>query len=705
MAVTTTYEPVLTPRVRRQIERQQRRLRELGARIVYDPDEVHEFWSIAAESYAHDGDVPAVLRKARFLDAFARRAHVHVEPDDPIVGSMRFASLGRALVPERAAAAEHGFGAAGGHIVVHYALVVRHGVDGLVERLDRRVASLADADPDDPRRVNAEAFRIAIEAFSCYVGRHAEAVHALAHETSDPEHAALADDLDAIARGPAHTFRQALQAVRFAHSFLHAEDPSAAISFGRLDRCLWPYLEADLDAGRITHDRAFELVCAFWVTCAEGDESQNVVVGGSAPDGTDQTNPLSLMMVDATLATRAFQPSLSVRFHPRMPPEFEHKSLELARQGFGQPSMFNDPVVVDSLVASGFPADRAHDWSVVGCYEATPNGDTYGMTVLACFPLVDALWNYLTGEPDWQDFDAFVAGLERHLRVAYRTVLSQAQDRWNHYADACPSPFKSMLMDGCVESLRPVEQTGARFNYAGINVLGLGTVVDSLVVIADRVFTRRDLTPDDLLAALRDDWPDERLRQSLKCHPGKYGTDADRSNTLAERLSRFIATMVLDSRMDHGVRPYPGLFAFGADIHRLDHPSPDGRRRADVISYGVGPSTIAPAMAHTAILRSASHAAHRLCACGCPMLLSLSPSDVEGGPGLERLRDLVRSCFRMGGFHLHVNVVRADDLRDAQAHPDHHADLLVRVSGFSARFVGLDKPWQDALIQRTARGL
>ena len=137
----------------------------------------------------------------------------------------------------------------------------------------------------------------------------------------------------------------------------------------------------------------------------------------------------------------------------------------------------------------------------------------------------------------------------------------------------------------------------------------------------------------------------------------------------------------------------------------LNHPSPDGRRTSDFISYGIAPSTIAPGSAHTAVLRSASHVAQDLCACGCPLTLSLSPGDVDGEAGVERLRDLVRSYFRMGGFHLHVNIVRADKLRDAQAHPDRHADLLVRVSGFSARFVSMDRPWQDAIVRRTELGM
>ena len=81
-------------------------------------------------------------------------------------------------------------------------------------------------------------------------------------------------------------------------------------------------------------------------------------------------------------------------------------------------------------------------------------------------------------------------------------------------------------------------------------------------------------------------------------------------------------------------------------------------------------------------------------------MLNLAPEDCQGQAGRSRLEALLLSYFRHGGSHLHVNVMRAATLRAARETPAEHADLTVRVSGFSARFVKLDAAVQNALIAR-----
>ena len=102
---------------------------------------------------------------------------------------------------------------------------------------------------------------------------------------------------------------------------------------------------------------------------------------------------------------------------------------------------------------------------------------------------------------------------------------------------------------------------------------------------------------------------------------------------------------------------------------------------------------------------AAALAANDRCACGNPLLISLNRSDVEGDAGRRRIRQMVETYFGQGGFHLHFNIIDAAQLREAKAHPEQHADLLVRISGLSAQFVALDDRLQDALVERTDQGL
>ena len=200
------------------------------------------------------------------------------------------------------------------------------------------------------------------------------------------------------------------------------------------------------------------------------------------------------------------------------------------------------------------------------------------------------------------------------------------------------------------------------------------------------------------------DFPDEALRRRLLKLPGRYGTDSEETNLLAAQVSERIATMVLESRMDHGVRPYPAFFRFTADV--WDHPyaTPDGRRIADPLSYGCGPSSTCGG-APTAILASTSAVAHQLSPCGAPLALSLAAHDFTGPEGVTRLGALVRGYFACGGFHIHFNLLSANELRAAQADPATYGELMIRISGLSTRFVTLQEPLQNALIQRAEHGV
>jgi len=161
--------------------------------------------------------------------------------------------------------------------------------------------------------------------------------------------------------------------------------------------------------------------------------------------------------------------------------------------------------------------------------------------------------------------------------------------------------------------------------------------------------------------------------------------------------------MILASRLEGGVRPYPGFFRFSGDIYGGAQASADGRRAGEILSYGVAPST-AVETSITSALRSASHVRHDRCACGNPCAVTLLDSDLHGEAGARLIRDLVAGYFAMGGFHLHFNTLTPAELRRAQREPQNHADLTVRVSGYSARFVTVDPRWQEAIIERAEKG-
>jgi len=441
--------------------------------------------------------------------------------------------------------------------------------------------------------------------------------------------------------------------------------------------------------------------------CCEGDESQNLIVGGSDLKCNSRENPLSLLVLEASRKIKVWQPSLSVRIGKKTSDKFWNEALLLAAAGTGMPSFFNEPVVVAGLEKLGIPAERAMDWGIIGCYEAAPQGDSFPMTVAGGFALPSILWDFLkTTACEKNDFASFYLEFKSYFKSNYeQIILPSFIGQWENQKRSCPSPFESICVTGCIESGLAAEEGGAKFNLFGVNILGLGTLIDSLLSIKKFIFDDKEFTLAQMKEQLEQNFPDRELLLRCRSIPGKFGSDTDETNLLARELSGFIAETVISNPFPNGVRPYPGFFWFSADIGIKLPASPDGRLSNERISYGCGPGIFLKNPALTSILNSVANLAHSSCACGNPLTISLNKSDLRGKDGIIRLRQIIESYFGHGGFHLQLNIISAEDLRKAKSQPDKHQDFTVRISGYSARFVTLHPDWQDALIERTEKGM
>jgi len=85
--------------------------------------------------------------------------------------------------------------------------------------------------------------------------------------------------------------------------------------------------------------------------------------------------------------------------------------------------------------------------------------------------------------------------------------------------------------------------------------------------------------------------------------------------------------------------------------------------------------------------------------------MKFTPSLVRDDNGIDKLAHLVRTYFKLGGHHVQFNVVRGETLRQAQAAPQQHRDLIVRVAGYSDYFCDLSRELQDEIIARTEHGV
>ncbi|MDQ1328720.1 MAG: hypothetical protein QG641_2005 [Candidatus Poribacteria bacterium] len=672
-------------------------------RVIRSADEQRIYAELAYKSFSANLDMPEILRKARFLSVFGNESPVTVEDDELIVGSQCFTDPNFAGILGEDKSRTMGFRGNIGHIIVDYGRILDEGICGLRERVEKMEPS------DEITERNHKAFEETLESFSIFIRRHGNHAYLMAKSCNEIERKQqlfqIAENCGWIAERSPHTFWGALQLVWFIQIFLHVESNNAAISFGRFDQYMWHFLESDLHNEILTMESAEELLACFWLKCCEGDESQNLIVGGVDEEGRNAENPLSLLCLKVARELGVWQPSVSVRISSNTSDSFWQASLELCAEGFGMPSFFNDPVVISALKTLDIPSSRARDWGIVGCYEATPQGDTYGLTVAGGFVLPNVLLDFLNTGVEALTFDELYQKFQSFFAEYYAQQLKGYQNQWNNLRNNCASPFESICLTGCIESGLAVEEGGGQFNLFGLNILGLGTLVDSLLALKSLVYGKQKLSLHEMRKQLKENFPDESLLMLCRNLDGKYGSDSEYSNKMAEELSSYITDLVINSRLENGVRPYPGFFRFLADVYTPLPATPDGRRENDRISYGAGPGVFCKDSTPTTIVNSVSHVAHDRSACGNPLMLSFNRGDIKGEDGLQRLRQVIETYFQQGGFHLHINMIDPSQLREAQKNPVEYSHFIVKVSGYSARFTALDKRLQDAIIERAEKGM
>lgn len=631
------------------------------------PD-IEAYISLIHKEYK-EKDRAELSRKAHFLHCFAKDIPIVLDVEERIVGSMRF---WQARNYERIDSMNKG------HIVVDYRMILREGIPGI----RKKIAEI--------RTDTTEAFEKVLEAFALFIARYAK----------EAERAGMADvsaNCLALTRHAPQTFYQALQMVWFVHLFLHAEGMAAAVSFGRFDEYLYPFYRRDTENGILTREEAKELLMCFWIKTCEGDESQNLTLGG------DIENDLTFLCMEVTCALKLKQPSVSVRTNKNTSEALWDKIIELIKCKIGMPAIFNDTIIQKALERTGVEAEDAANYAIVGCYEANSDGNTFGTTASAGnIYLIDELTEFLDREDEYKNFASFYEGFRKFFTHKYETViLERFRKSWLFIREHLVSPFESICMEGCLESGIPAEWGGCKYTMAGINILGIGTLIDSLYTVKKLVFEEEICDYRAFIEQVKNNFPDPVIAQKCRNLEGKYGTDQEETNQLAEELSGFIADLIENGFIYEGVIPYAGLFIFLQDVRSVRYPAtPDGRRRGERLSYGIGASDICTGKTVTTLLNSAAHIVNDRFADGNPLMFGISEKEVTGEKGDQLLKALIQGYFCKGGFHLQINVTDAETLKKAKENPQEYQDLVVRISGYSEHFVKLDDVIQNALIER-----
>jgi pyruvate formate-lyase/glycerol dehydratase family glycyl radical enzyme len=623
-----------------------------------------------------------------------------------------------------------------GYHAVDFEKVIHKGLEGVLAEVREELRTTPVTDEPSYQKNNfLKGLEIVLRAGMHYAKRHASLLRELARKTQGPrreELARIAAICERVPARPARSFHEAVQAVCFLHVLMHLES-RAQVSLGRMDQYLYPYYRQDIDAGRLTKEEALEILDCLRVKLStlrlfngvlyneiiSGDaQYHNITLSGQTADARDATNELSFLFLEAAWRTRTPHPTLSIRFHDKIPRPFVRRALELVRVGLGFPAFFNDRAILPWLLASGAPLETARGYCLSGCVHHTIPGQSSPLEALffslpKCLEL--ALHNGFdprtqrqvgpkTGEfVKMKSFAELLEGFKTQVEFFARQGGAIIGEQRVVRTAIAPTMLASAFVDDCIPRGKSCLGDGARYVLLGQVGVGMIDAADSLAAVKKCVFDDRILRPQTLLDALAVNFKGkEGVRKALLQAP-KYGNDEDFADSIATEIYGWWWRMVgqIDAAYGWKFLPSPySVSAHGAAGKRVGA-LPSGRLAHTALADGaVSPCPGADVNGPTALMNSAGKI-DQSPLFGTLLNMKFHPSALKTPEDLAKLQALIKTYFDYGGKHVQFNVIDSKVLREAQENPENYRNLIVRVAGYSALFNELHRSIQDEIISRT----
>jgi len=620
--------------------------------------------------------------------------------------------------------------------------IFKVGLLDIKEEIEKRMKELDPSDPEYYDKVEElKAMNIVADAIMIYAKRYAVKLERMAEEEKDARRKEELRQMAEICRWvPAHaprTFWETLQHYWFIHvGITYETNPWDSFTPGRLDQHLYPFYKRDLEEESLTKEKAKELLEAFWikinnqpavpkvgVTFEESftyNDFSKINIGGLKENGSDAVNELSYLILEVLDEVRTIQPNTAVLISNKNPDRVIIKALKVVAPGFGEPPLFNFDGALLKMLRQGKSLEDARKCGVSGCIETGAFGKEANiLTGYLNLPkiLEIALNNGVdprtgkkigieTGDPrNFTTFEELFEAFVKQLKYFIETKTRGNDIIEALYAKYLPVPFLSLWIEDCVEKAKDYNAGGARYNTSYIQVVGLGTLADSLASLKYNVFEKKLFTMEEVLNALRKDYEGyETMRQMFVNKTPKYGNDDDYVDEIAKGIVD-VTVEIIESHPPTPVRKASRRAYFlPTTVHvyfgTVTEATPDGRKAGKPLSEGVSPVQGMDRRGIVAVFRSVAKIDWDKTG-GALLNQKLTPDLLIGEENIKKMSQLIRTFFILGGHHVQFNVVSAELLREAQKRPEDFQDLMVRVAGYSDYFVNLPKGLQDEIIART----
>lgn len=646
-----------------------------------------------------------------------------------------------------------------GHLGLDFERLLTLGFGGIRNQVLEETAKLSPANPEDfKKQTFLRSALIVTEAATRHINRYAALADEMAAAEADATRAKelrqIAENCRWISENPPRTFWEAIQLVNISVDLAYLECNGHSVCYGRFDQYMYPYFTRDIAEGTATREFMQELIENFYIKIWDLNKLRNhiliktlgnggiggpaLTVGGIKKDGKDGTNELTFMALDAHAHVRIPCPWLAVRVHANTPWELKIKVANLIRMGTGEPKIFNDDVTIPSMLSSNIELPDARDYQVVGCVEPDATGKTFGWKDSGHFNIARVLelaindgrcydcgphcarWEKCgavgdqlglkTGSlADFTSFDQVLEAYDRQMEYWCDRQLAFLNAVDIAHQTLTPLPMLSVMMDKCVENGVDVTAGGTKYNFSGTQAVGIGTVGDGLSAIKQLVFDEKRVTGRTLLDAVIANWEGyEDLYayvNSDRVH--HYGNDDDYADDLTKFGLDTWCKHIEHKPNAHAGYYQPGAYSVTVNVTHgsSQWASVDGRKAYEPVSDCMS-AVHTKCCSHDikgplAICKSVTKLDHARATNGTLLNWKFSPSALVGDTGRDNFIALIDEYVQRKGMHSQFTVANQETLLAAQKDPDNYRDLLVRVAGYSAYFVELNKALQDDIIGRT----
>lgn len=747
------------------------RIQKLSDRVKKEANEKKKWWGdgLTILDNPEMKGKPLIIRKALAFKKMLTEMPIGIAEGELIVGKIPLGSVagGRpfpdyATEEEKKAAANKSLSikSVWGHIVPDYAKVLNIGLAGLKQEVKQELEKFKDKGGSSQEKINLfEAMIICFDSVILFAQRYSKLAKELASNEQDYERKKelekIAEICYHVPENKPESFYEALQSFWFIFTALHSTLNFSPL--GRFDQYMEPFLISDLKKGILTINEAQELLECLWIKTNERTQKkeeyledhsdpfdwslgkkpqegrvfrqnedtayynqwyQTCVLGGKNKDGSDATNILTYMCLEATKKLKLTQPIIYLRVHKNSPRELLVKCCELIKAGIGMPTIINDETRIPALTLMGISLEEANDYAVSGCWETLiPNKMEFRWTPIHTLKSLELVFNrgydklmgiqsgLDTGNPlkftSFEELkDAFKLQLIKQIQDAVQTVIEYYGESYK----IAPVPFLSSLINDCLKKGLDLTQGGARYVAHALSLTGLPNTVNSLAAIKMLVFEKKKIDLGQLINALDNDFVGyEELRWDLINKAPKFGNDDDYVDDIMVEMVDFFVEKVAEyaKECQHikfpcmiGTTPLYKLFG------RLHLASADGRKTGDPLATNLCPSEGTAKKGLTAVIKSHTKCDLLKIPAATELDIHINKKAIESEEGLERLLAVIKTFMDLGGHGLNIVVTDVETLIAAQKEPEKYQDLMVRLGGWQAYFTALDRVHQDYLIAR-----